>query len=41
VASLVGRPAPRFRLLDADERPVALDDLLGRPVLLVFTRHVH
>jgi peroxiredoxin len=41
VTSLVGEAAPSFRLPDADGHPVALADVLGRPVLLVFTRHVH
>jgi hypothetical protein len=38
---VVGAPIPRFRLLDADERAVASDDLIGQPTLLVFTRHLH
>jgi peroxiredoxin len=38
---MVGAMAPRFRLLDADDRPVVLEDLIGRAALLVLTRHVH
>ncbi|MDX1643699.1 MAG: redoxin domain-containing protein [Thermoanaerobaculia bacterium] len=33
---LVGKPAPEFSLVDLDGRPVALDDLLGRPVVINF-----
>lgn len=36
----VGDRAPNFRLVGLDGRPVALSDLRGRPVLLVFLRHL-
>jgi peroxiredoxin len=32
----VGAPAPAFRLPDTDGAPVALEDLRGRPALLLF-----
>jgi hypothetical protein len=38
---VIGHSLPRFRLLDADERAVTSDDLVGQPALLVFTRHLH
>ena len=36
----VGDRAPDFALPTLDGEPVALGDLRGRPVLLVFLRHL-
>ncbi|HVA36177.1 MAG TPA: redoxin domain-containing protein [Candidatus Dormibacteraeota bacterium] len=36
--SLVGRPAPAFSLAASDGTVVALDDLRGAPLILVFFR---
>jgi cytochrome c biogenesis protein CcmG/thiol:disulfide interchange protein DsbE len=33
---LVGKPAPRFALVDLDGKVVLLEDLLGRPVVINF-----
>jgi peroxiredoxin len=41
VGCVVGAAAPSFRLPDADGRLVALDELLGRTVVVLFTRHAH
>ncbi len=37
---LVGRPAVRFELLDADGRVHGLDEYRGRWLLLVMHRHL-
>jgi peroxiredoxin len=34
-------PAPAFSLADADGRRVGLADFRGRPLLVVFLRHVY
>jgi len=38
---MIGQPAPRFHLPDADGRVTALEELLDRPLLLIFARHLH
>jgi len=36
----VGQPAPDLRLPGLDGSPIALSDYRGRPVVLVFLRHL-
>ncbi len=36
----VGQRAPDFKLLLTDDRTVSRDDFLGRPLLLIFLRHL-
>jgi len=37
----VGDPAPDVELLDVDGRSWSLADHRGRPVVLIFHRHIH
>jgi len=38
---MIGQPAPRFHLPDADGNVTTFEELLDRPLLLIFARHLH
>lgn len=37
---IVGRKAPDFRVFLPEDRTVGLNDFRGRPLLLIFLRHL-